>query len=58
MDNESNKSKFEGMFMGANLNGAQIIVVNLIRRSVWSLVLRLFSRHIPLPISYEQGGER
>ena len=28
MENGSNKSKFEGMFMGANLNGAQIIVVN------------------------------
>ena len=28
MENESNKSKFEGMFMGANLKGAQIIVAN------------------------------
>ena len=28
MENGSNKSKFEGMFMGANLKGAQIIVAN------------------------------
>ena len=28
MENGSNKGKFEGMFMGANLKGAQIIVAN------------------------------
>ena len=32
MENGSNKSKFEGMFMGANLKGAQIIVVYMLNK--------------------------